>query len=181
MANVFESGARKVIPATLIYVVSNGKVLMLHRNRSERVGDVHLGKYNGLGGKLDEGESFSAGALRELYEEAGIRADEVSLEWRGVLYFPNFKEKLAPKISEDWLVQVFIAHFRGHHPFERVWPCEEGSLRWVDQDQLLTRPLWEGDKEFLPKVFAPAKGGEPLPFSGTFWYRAGELDRFEWS
>ena len=44
------------ILATLGYVLSpdRRRVLMIHRNR--RPGDLHLGKYNGLGGKLQRDE-----------------------------------------------------------------------------------------------------------------------------
>ncbi len=48
------------ILATLGYVMSpNGmEVLLIHRDRRE--GDQHLGKYNGLGGKIEGGRMSSA-------------------------------------------------------------------------------------------------------------------------
>ena len=65
------------ILATLGYVLSpdRRRVLMIHRNARE--GDQHLGKYNGLGGKLDPGEDAIAAALRETREELGIEAGDV--------------------------------------------------------------------------------------------------------
>lgn len=42
--------------ATLCYVTRNDKTLMLLRNKKEN--DMHEGKWNGLGGKLDPGESL---------------------------------------------------------------------------------------------------------------------------
>src|SRR4051794_27068571 len=58
--------------ATLGYVFSpdGAKVLMVHRNR--RPNDPHLGKYNGLGGKLYADEDVLACMKREIREEAGI-------------------------------------------------------------------------------------------------------------
>ena len=44
---------------------------MLHRNKKD--GDVHRGKYNGLGGKLEPGESPEDCVTREVYEESGLR------------------------------------------------------------------------------------------------------------
>ncbi|MEO9080242.1 MAG: NUDIX domain-containing protein, partial [Rhodanobacter sp.] len=60
------------IVATLGYVLSpdGGEVLMIHRNA--RADDQHLGKYNGLGGKLEPGEDVAACMRREIMEEAGI-------------------------------------------------------------------------------------------------------------
>ena len=44
------------------------RVLMVHR--IARPGDEQLGKYNGLGGKVEPGEDVVAGMKRELREEA---------------------------------------------------------------------------------------------------------------
>jgi hypothetical protein len=51
-------------------VAGSRRVLMIHRNA--RPGDQHLGKYNGLGGKLEADEDIVAGMRREIHEEAGI-------------------------------------------------------------------------------------------------------------
>jgi 8-oxo-dGTP diphosphatase len=67
------------IVATLGYILSaDGKqVLLVHRNR--RAEDAHLGKYNGLGGKLHAGEDVVACLRREVREEAGLECDELLL------------------------------------------------------------------------------------------------------
>jgi 8-oxo-dGTP diphosphatase len=58
------------ILATLGYVKSpdGQRVLMIHRNA--RNDDHHLGKYNGLGGKLEANEDAASGMCREIREEA---------------------------------------------------------------------------------------------------------------
>src|SRR5262249_9121308 len=60
------------ILATLGYVLSpdGRRVLLVHRNR--RPDDAHLGKYNGLGGKLHPDEDVVACLRREIREEADI-------------------------------------------------------------------------------------------------------------
>ncbi len=59
------------IVATLGYVLSpdRKRVLMIHRNTRED--DLHLGKYNGLGGKLERDEDAAACRRRESGVEAG--------------------------------------------------------------------------------------------------------------
>ena len=59
------------IIGTLGYILSpdRQRVLMVHRNA--RKDDEHLGKYNGLGGKLEADEDVMAGMIREIREEAG--------------------------------------------------------------------------------------------------------------
>ena len=60
----------KTIVATLCYVRSGERTLMMHRNKKD--GDVHRGKWNGLGGKLDSGESPDECVVREIREESGL-------------------------------------------------------------------------------------------------------------
>ena len=71
------------IVATLGYVLSPDRreVLMIHRNA--RPDDQHLGKYNGLGGKMEPGEDIAACMRREILEEAGITCG--SMQLRGTL------------------------------------------------------------------------------------------------
>ena len=71
------------IVATLGYVLSpdRSEVLMIHRNA--RPDDQHLGKYNGLGGKMEPGEDIAACMRREILEEAGITCE--SMQLRGTL------------------------------------------------------------------------------------------------
>src|SRR5690606_19455965 len=89
------------IVATLGYVLSadGRRCLMVHRNA--RPGDNHLGKYNGLGGKLEPDEDVMAGMRREIREEAGLEC--LSLRLRGTISWPGFG-----KNGEDWLGFIFL-------------------------------------------------------------------------
>jgi 8-oxo-dGTP diphosphatase len=147
------------ILATLGYVLSpdRRRVLLVHRNK--RPGDAHLGKYNGLGGKLDPGEDVVACMRREIREEASLECDGMRL--RGTISWPGFG-----KGGEDWFGFLFlIESFRGEPPAENP----EGVLEWVEVDRILELPLWEGDRHFLPLVFAD----EPRQFHGVMPYRDG--------
>lgn len=149
----------KTIAATLCYVQKDGQTLMMHRNK--KPGDVHRGKWNGLGGKLDPGESPEECVRREVREESGLAIREPRL--RGVLTFPAFKP------GEDWLVFVYTAdRFEGV-----VGACAEGDLEWVPDERLTALPLWEGDKIFLPWLAKKAF------FSGKFIYIEGRLASHE--
>lgn len=155
------------IVATLGYVLSpdGTHCLMVHRNA--RPGDQHLGKYNGLGGKLEPDEDVMAGMRREIHEEAGI--DCVSLQLRGTISWPGFGKQ-----GEDWLGFVFLVdRFQGQPPARNV----EGDLEWVPLDALASLPLWEGDRHFLPLVF----DGDPRPFHGVMPYREGKMVSWRFS
>ena len=147
------------ILATLGYVFSpdGAKVLMVHRNR--RPDDAHLGKYNGLGGKLHADEDVVICLRREVREEAGIECETMRL--CGTISWPGFG-----KGGEDWFGFIFrIDRFSGEPFAENA----EGTLEWVEVGRVLELPLWEGDKYFLPLVFDPAG----RPFHGVMPYRDG--------
>lgn len=156
--NAYQKGDRKVIPAVLIYAQTASEILMLYRNRNPEV-DIHSGKWNGLGGKLEPGESPEQAAKREFYEEAKQDLPESAFHCCGVLHFPDFKHSK----REDWTVFVMSVAVPEKWNLKDI-QCPEGELHWVPKGELLNRPLWEGDRSFLPWVL------EQRPFLGTFWY-----------
>ena len=56
--------------ATLCYLRDGENTLMLHRIK--KANDMHQGKWNGLGGKVENGETPEACAIREVLEESGL-------------------------------------------------------------------------------------------------------------
>ncbi len=171
--NAFESGSRKCIPACLVYLfrkLASGEraILMIHRDG--RPGDYHSGKWNGLGGKFEPGESPWQAASREVFEEAGLLLPEDQYRWLGTLQFPLFK----PHKNEDWWCVVLTAQL--DEPIaERVSNgdrlSDEGALYWVPVSKVIDLPLWEGDRQFLPHVLS----GQV--FQGTLWYEGQSLKR----
>ncbi|HNW35140.1 MAG TPA: 8-oxo-dGTP diphosphatase [Candidatus Ozemobacteraceae bacterium] len=141
--------------ATLCYIRRNGQTLMIHRNK--RPGDMHFGKWNGLGGKFDKGETPEDCARREIREESGLDARELHL--KGVITFPDFAK------GEDWYVFLYIVSAEG----EPIRECPEGELVWVDNAKLLSLNLWEGDSIFIPWL------DRPDFFSARFTYEQGRL------
>ena len=83
--------------ATLCYVRHDNRTLMIHRIKKPN--DMHQGKWNGLGGKLEAGETPEECAVREIYEESGLLAHSLLL--KGFLTFPGFANE------EDWYTFVF--------------------------------------------------------------------------
>lgn len=160
------------IIGTLAYVWerSTDRVLLVHRNA--RSDDEHLGKYNGLGGKLEADEDVVTGIVRELAEEADIRV--TSMRLRGTISWPGFGPN-----GEDWLGFVYVVEgWDGTVPASNP----EGDLEWVPLERLLQAasedesvrdaaglPMWEGDRWFLPLVF----DDDPRAFHGVMPYRDG--------
>ena len=141
--------------ATLCYVKSpNGLTLMIHRIK--KAGDIHAGKWNGLGGKLEAGESPEQCVIREVREEAGLEIENP--RYHGLLVFADFK-------ADDWYVFVFTAtQFTGS-----LIESAEGHLEWIPGDEILTLPLWPSDPIFLPWL------EHDVVFSARFQYRGDEM------
>ena len=160
------------IIGTLGYVLdrTSASVLLVHRNK--RAGDEHLGKWNGLGGKVEPGEDLATGMRRELAEEAAI--DVTAMQLRGTVSWPGFGAN-----GEDWFGPIFLIDaWLGTPPASNA----EGDLAWIPVERLMRAcsrdeseraaadlPMWEGDRFFLPLVF----DGDPRPFHGVMPYRDG--------
>jgi 8-oxo-dGTP diphosphatase len=141
--------------ATLCYIKQDGKTLMIHRTKKEN--DIHAGKWNGLGGKFQPGETPEECVIREVFEESGLKIHQPEL--RGILTFPNFAK------DEDWYAFVFVANqFEG-----KLIDSPEGSLKWIADEEVINLNLWEGDRLFLPYL----EGSDF--FSGKFVYQSGHL------
>ncbi|MCH9811855.1 8-oxo-dGTP diphosphatase [bacterium] len=145
-------GKYRPIVGTLGYVLSKDKkkVLMMHRNK--RKDDDHIGKYNGLGGKMHEDEDIATAMAREIYEEAGIVPEKMTL--KGTMNWTGFG-----KNSEDWLGFIFLIEEYSGTPKKT---CPEGDLEWIEIEKIYDLPLWESDEYFLPHVFGDTKE----PFHG---------------
>lgn len=141
--------------ATLCYLRHDGKTLMVHRIKKKN--DMHAGKWNGLGGKLEPGETPEECAVREIMEESGLKVINPVL--KGVLTFPAFSN------DEDWYAFVFVVHdFEG-----QLIDSPEGDLKWIYNSELLELNLWDGDRVFLPWLDRPGF------FSGKFIYENGRF------
>jgi 8-oxo-dGTP diphosphatase len=145
--------------ATLCYLRSGGQTLMVHRIK--KANDMHQGKWNGLGGKLEPGETPEECAQREITEESGLRAIHLAL--KGLLTFPAFANE------EDWYAFVFVAdEFEGE-----LIDSPEGVLQWINDSELMDLDLWAGDRIFLKWLDRPGF------FSGKFIYQDGQFIDYE--
>ena len=141
---------------TLCYLTRGDELLMLHRVK--KAVDENAGKWIGVGGKFEEGESPEDCLLREVYEETGLTL--TSWRYRAVVTF----------VSDEWgteYMHLFTADgFTGD-----LKPNDEGVFAWKTRDEVMTSlPLWEGDRIFLRLLF------EDRPFfSLKLCYRGDEL------
>jgi 8-oxo-dGTP diphosphatase len=148
-----------MILATLCYIKHDGHTLMVYRNKKPN--DMHEGKWNGLGGKFEPGESPEECVIREVWEESGLEIRNPKMH--GLLMFPSFK-------GDDWYVFVFTAKkFSG----ELMTSSPEGKLEWISDEELTSLNLWESDQIFFPWL------EDERFFSAKFIYDNDEMQTYE--
>jgi 8-oxo-dGTP diphosphatase len=110
-------------------VVRDGLVALIHRPRYD---DWTLPK-----GKLDNGESFVEAALREVWEETGLRA-------RLVRELPpvNYEVRGRPKVVRYWLMEV-----ESDEGF--VVNDEVDEVRWVEPAEARALVTYDRDRDVL--------------------------------
>ncbi len=171
--------------ATLCHVKKDNKILLQKKSKGLFGG----GKYNAPGGKLKDNESPEKCAIREVFEETGLRVNK--LEKIGELIFYTSESPSAnPRIlrthvsrceefpipkqltrcahdytdkneAPDWVVHVFLAtHFSGKLKNNYL----EGELEWFDIDNLPYDEMWEDDRLWVPLLLQNKK------FIGTFYF-----------
>ena len=125
------------IETTLCYIERDGAYLMLHR--VSKVHDVNEGKWIGVGGKFEQGESPEDCMIREVFEETGL----TPIRWRhrGIVTF------ISPRSVTEHMHLFTITEWTGE-----LHSCDEGDLKWVAKDKVLELPHWKGDEIFLSLI-----------------------------
>lgn len=121
------------------YLIRGHQWLMMLRNKKPN--DINEGKWIGIGGKKEPGETIQTCMHREIMEETGLDASH--LELRGELTF-HYQNAEAEKIYV-YTTKSFTGILK---------ECQEGTLQWINDNEILSLELWEGDRIFLKRLLA---------------------------
>lgn len=152
---------------TLCYLQRNQEILMLHRTKKEV--DINQGKWIGVGGKLEPGESPDECVRREVLEETGLTLSCPKL--RALITF-NFLDPDPTLV--DWDTEYTFVYTCDTFSGCLRSDCDEGDLAWIPIQQIGSLPQWEGDHLFLNPILA----GSPF-LSMKLVYRGDSLLRCE--
>lgn len=160
---------KKCVLTTECYLTRGDETLFMHKCKQD---DMNSGKYLGVGGHFEEGESPDECMLREIEEETGVKASEIKdLALRGIVTFKS-----------DIYDIEYIFLFTGEYTGDReIVPgnCDEGILEWVSAERVPGLPMWEGDKVFFDALNDEKRRfftctleyeGDSLTDSGTRFY-----------
>jgi 8-oxo-dGTP diphosphatase len=132
--------------ATLLFVVRDGEMLLIHKKRG-----LGAGKINGPGGHIEPGETPWQAAIREVQEE--LRVTPFGAEESGELFF-QFADGLALHVN------VFKAPGCDGDPQE----TDEATPLWVPLNAIPYARMWPDDPFWLPLMLAGR------PFRGYFLF-----------
>jgi len=131
--------------ATLCYIIKNGKILLIKKKRG-----LGAGKYNGPGGKVEDGEDVFDSITREVEEELGIIPLNLELVGKIVFYWDDGEH--------DQTVFVFVSdNFEG-----KLISTDEAEPEWFPIDNIPFDKMWDDDKFWMPLMLKGRK------FSGVF-------------
>ncbi|KAI5843857.1 NUDIX hydrolase domain-like protein [Morchella snyderi] len=141
------TATRKLYTLIVPVDVDSQRVLLGYKKRG-----FGEGKYNGFGGKVEPGETIAEGAIRELEEEACIKAK--NLPYHGILFLESTADSKAPILE----IHVFTATEWTGEPME----TEEMRPKWFappstthrssDSPAIPFHNMWEESCEWLPLV-----------------------------
>ncbi len=135
---------------TLLYILNGDYVLLIEKKRG-----IGKGLYNGVGGKINPGETPVQAAIRECKEEIGVTP--IDLTWRGILEFHNDERFYG-------LVYVFLAtQYKG-----KLVETDEARPVWFRISNLPYDRMWKDDRYWLPLVLE-----EDKTIFGRFVYKNG--------
>jgi ADP-ribose pyrophosphatase YjhB (NUDIX family) len=125
--------------ATITFLVTETDILLAMKKRG-----FGQGKWNGVGGKPNEGEEISRTAIRETQEEIKVTPENMELVATLNFYFPYVAK------DKNWNQQVLVY-------LSRAWTgdpqeTEEMSPRWFSKQDIPYSEMWWDDEIWLPII-----------------------------
>ncbi len=127
--------------ATLLFLVkkTDGKITEICLAMKKR--GFGVGRWNGVGGKIEAGESVEEATIRETKEEIGVDVKDLQKVGEITFYF-----KFKPDYNQ--LVHIYVTEEWEGEPAE----SEEMSPAWYGVDKVPYEVMWPDDIFWLPKV-----------------------------
>lgn len=122
---------------TLLFLLKEGQILLALKKRG-----FGEGKWNGVGGKLDPGETVEQAMIRECQEEIEV----TPIQYKKVAIL-NFYGNTNDTKWHLLIHAYFCTKWQGK-PVE----TEEMAPKWYNQSKLPYQNMWEDDPHWLPLV-----------------------------
>ena len=149
-----------MIPRTLIFIFNNAEILLIKQNSEKKTG---FGKWNGIGGHIEQGEDIYFAAKREIREETGLSIENISL--RFITIIPDKKD-----------IGVCLFIFSGSSEVKTIKESSEGKLLWISINQLNDYPLMADLPRLLELVASQIPDNRPQILTYTKDVNGSSID-----
>jgi len=123
--------------ATICYLIDiRDRVLLQYKSRG-----FGRGKWNGPGGKIENGESPIECVRREVFEETGIEILNARLLGELEFIFPHNN-------ADNFYSYVFVSYDYRGKPKDKG----EGELKWFRKEEMPLAEMWDDDQHWLPEI-----------------------------
>ncbi|OIN65936.1 DNA mismatch repair protein MutT [Exiguobacterium sp. KRL4] len=142
---------------TLCLIRKADQWLLLNRQKQPA-----MGMWNGVGGKIEAGESPTEAVIRETFEETGLTIPDV-----------QFAGTILLRAEETAGIYLFLADMPNEQMLTTPFATREGILDWKRLDWILdpeNTGVISNLKAYLPYVLT-----EPSPMLHTFNYAGHQL------
>ena len=137
----------KAVPRVLIFLRNGPDVLLIKGAPDKR---IWANLYNGVGGHVEIGEDVLAAAHRELREETGLKATNLSL--KAIVNIDAGEQDLG--------ILMFV--LVGWSADRSTMRSSEGELHWISTNQLPVGELVEDLSWLIPRILEMAPEDPPL-------------------
>ena len=127
---------------TLCFIKNKNQILMINRNKSP-----WMGCWNGLGGKIEDGEKPDQCIKREIMEEANLDESFYDLKFKGIVTWND------EEFGFDGGLYLYIAELKKDITFSYPYKTKEGILDFKDIDWVISSENYgtsHNIKYFLP-------------------------------
>jgi 8-oxo-dGTP diphosphatase len=121
---------------TLLFLRREAEILLAMKKRG-----FGVGKWNGVGGKVEKGETYVQAAIRECQEEIGVTPH--SLQKVGELDFKDLPDV-------EHYCHIYVTTSWDGEPRE----TEEMNPRWFAETDIPYAHMWPDDKDWLPLLLS---------------------------
>ncbi|MGD8190810.1 NUDIX hydrolase [Brevibacillus ginsengisoli] len=144
---------------TVCFLKQKDKLLMLNRESQP-----NMGLWNGVGGKIEPGESAQESVIREVREETGMVVDQV--QFGGIVTWEASLPQTDKPAKEG--MYLFLAELPEDMEITPVQKMEEGILAWKEISWVMNTKnlgIASNIRSFLPNLLA---GHEPREYFCTY-------------
>ena len=127
--------------ATLVFLIRKSQAATQDICLAMKKRGFGMNKWNGVGGKVESGETIEQAAIRETKEEIAVHIQDIDKVAELTFHFTH-------NPSWDQVVHVYITDSWDGEPTE----SEEMRPQWYTVDSIPYDNMWPDDKFWLPEI-----------------------------